>query len=157
MTTGEEIRLIRKDRGLTTAELGKIVGVNESYIRAYESGRRHPKETALKVIANALSVNIEELKATDLDREKAMHRLFRIFCVFDGELYLIHNEETGEDFPAVSFRGLSGMRVWYERYQKYQDEVYAANRITRPALQAARLAEAVGSFDRWMRYYREDE
>ena len=68
MTTGEEIRLIRKDRGLTAAELGKIVGVDESYVRAYESGRRHPKETALKVIAN---ITFRSIASCIQDRREA--------------------------------------------------------------------------------------
>ena len=37
MTIGENIRRIRKERGLTLKQLGDIVGVIESNIRAYES------------------------------------------------------------------------------------------------------------------------
>lgn len=43
MTIGENIRRIRKERGLTLKQLGEAVGVSEAYIRAYESGRRNPK------------------------------------------------------------------------------------------------------------------
>ena len=43
MTIGENIRRIRKERGLTLKQLGDEVGVSEAYIRAYETGRRNPK------------------------------------------------------------------------------------------------------------------
>ena len=45
MTIGENIRRIRKERGLTLKQLGDAVGVSEAYIRAYESGRRNPKQS----------------------------------------------------------------------------------------------------------------
>ena len=34
MTIGENIRRLRKARGLTLKELGDMIGVSESYIRA---------------------------------------------------------------------------------------------------------------------------
>lgn len=48
MTTGENIRRIRKERGLTQKQLGELVGASEAYIRAYESGRRNPKPSSLE-------------------------------------------------------------------------------------------------------------
>ena len=60
MTVGENIRRIRKERGLTIKQLGDMVGVSESYIRAYEYGRRNPKESSLKRLAEALNVNESE-------------------------------------------------------------------------------------------------
>ena len=57
MTIGENIRRLRKARGLTLKELGDMIGVSESYIRAYESGRRNPKPASLQTLADALGVN----------------------------------------------------------------------------------------------------
>lgn len=57
MTVGENIRRLRKERGLTLRELGDKVGVSEAYIRAYESGRRNPKQKSLEALAQALAVN----------------------------------------------------------------------------------------------------
>ena len=54
MTIGENIRRLRKARGLTLKELGDMIGVSESYIRAYESGRRNPKPSSLQTLADAL-------------------------------------------------------------------------------------------------------
>ena len=61
MTIGENIRRLRKARGLTLKELGDMIGVSESYIRAYESGRRNPKPASLQTLADALGVNVEVL------------------------------------------------------------------------------------------------
>jgi len=57
MTIGENIRRLRKARGLTLKELGDMVGVSESYIRAYESGRRNPKPSSFQTLADAFGVN----------------------------------------------------------------------------------------------------
>lgn len=61
MTIGENIRRLRKARGLTLKELDDMIGVSESYIRAYESGRRNPKPASLQTLADALGVNVEVL------------------------------------------------------------------------------------------------
>ena len=87
MTTGENIRRIRKERGLTQKQLGELVGASEAYIRAYESGRRNPKPSSLEKIAKALAVNPEVLANSDFDGIKAMHRLFQVFRQYDGHLF----------------------------------------------------------------------
>lgn len=79
MTVGENIRRIRQERGLTLKQLGDMVGVNEAYIRAYETGRRNPKIKSLEAIAQALAVNVEVLTNSEFDGVKAMHRLFQVF------------------------------------------------------------------------------
>ncbi len=84
MTVGENIRRIRKERGLTQKQLGELVGASEAYIRAYESGRRNPKPSSLEKIANALAVNPEVLENSDFDMVKAMHRLFQIARQYNG-------------------------------------------------------------------------
>ena len=61
MTLGENIRRIRKERGLTMRQLGEKVGVSESYMRAYEVGERHPKQDKIEKIAIALHVEIKAL------------------------------------------------------------------------------------------------
>ena len=46
-----------------------MVGVSETYIRAYETGRRKPKIKSLEAIAQALAVNVEVL--TNLLRKQS--------------------------------------------------------------------------------------
>ena len=76
MTIGENIRRIRKERGLTLKQLGDEVGVSEAYIRAYETGRRNPKLKSLEALAKALHVNVEALTGANFDGVKAMHMHF---------------------------------------------------------------------------------
>ena len=73
MSVGENIRKIRIERGLSIRKLAAMVNVGESYIRAYETGKRNPKIQSLEAIAKALDVNIEVLTDTPFDSISAMH------------------------------------------------------------------------------------
>ena len=60
----ENLRKIRKARGLKQKELAKLVGVSESSISQYESGTKTPSfETALK-LAEALDCESADLVST---------------------------------------------------------------------------------------------
>ena len=54
MDVGYKLYELRRSRGLTQAELGRRVGVSEAAIRAYETGKRRPKQAHLERIAEAL-------------------------------------------------------------------------------------------------------
>lgn len=64
MTVGENIRRLRKERGLTQKQLGKLCGINEVQIRRYELGgeNSNPKIETIEKIANALGVYIEDIQ-----------------------------------------------------------------------------------------------
>ena len=126
MTVGENIRRIRKERGLTQRQLGELVGASEAYIRAYESGRRNPKPASIEKIAEALSVNPEVLQNSEFDGIAAMHKLFQIFRQYSGNLFE-YQDEDGNDMVAINFGTLALMRSWYERYEQYMQEVEKAN------------------------------
>lgn len=55
MTTGELIKAMRIEKGLTQKQLGDLCGMADSAIRRYESGRGNPTEKTLKRIAKALN------------------------------------------------------------------------------------------------------
>ena len=55
------MREIRRERGLTMKELGKLVGMGESTISLYETGKHDPDIDTLNRIADALSVTVDEL------------------------------------------------------------------------------------------------
>ena len=63
MTVGENIRRIRKEKGLTQKELGKLCGINEAQIRRYELGGKNsnPKIETIEKIAVALDVSMTDL------------------------------------------------------------------------------------------------
>jgi transcriptional regulator with XRE-family HTH domain/predicted transcriptional regulator len=60
-TLGQRLRHFRRTRGLTLAELGERVGRAPSALSALENGRREPKLSLLRALADALGVTTEEL------------------------------------------------------------------------------------------------
>ena len=65
MTLGEQIRQVRRNRGMTQKELGMRLGCPENSadvrIAQYETGQRRPKKERLEAIAKVLEVNPEIL------------------------------------------------------------------------------------------------
>ena len=57
MTIGEKIRQRRKELGLTTEELGRMIGVQRAAITKYEKGYIDLKAGQLKAIADALQIS----------------------------------------------------------------------------------------------------
>lgn len=156
MTVGENIRRIRLERGLTLKQLGDMVGVSESYIRAYESGRRNPKLSSLEALAQALAVNVEVLTNSDFDGVKAMHRLFQVFRQYSGELFE-YQDKDGNDMVGISFGTLTLMRSWLDRYEEYMEEVEKCNEIKDVKKRGEALLQAEADFNLWMDIYPESE
>ena len=89
MTVGEKIRKIRKEKGLTQKQLGKLCGIYEANIRKYELGKQNPKIETVAKIAAALKVSVLDLRE-DLTfgemwyiEENAFDSVFSII----GEMY----------------------------------------------------------------------
>lgn len=63
MTVGENIRRIRKEKGLTQKQLGELCNpqIAEANIRKYELGKANPKIETVDKIASALGVNIVDI------------------------------------------------------------------------------------------------
>ena len=56
MTIGQNIRAIRKKRGLTQGRLGQLCGMTGGAISSYENGVTVPKRRVVERIAQALSL-----------------------------------------------------------------------------------------------------
>lgn len=65
MTVAENIKRIRKEKGLTQKQLGAKCGMAESTLRQYEIGYRNPKIITLRRIADGLGVTLGELIGDD--------------------------------------------------------------------------------------------
>lgn len=75
MTTGEKIRTLRKELGLTQRQLAEKSGIIETTIRKYESGAQNPKLNNLQRLATALDIPLNDLLFPDgIDRE------FELIC-----------------------------------------------------------------------------
>jgi len=72
MTTGEKIRKLRKEKGLTQKRLGELCGINEANIRKYELGNQNPKLSTIRKIADALNASLDDLIPDSFTQEKQM-------------------------------------------------------------------------------------
>ncbi|HEY8474499.1 MAG TPA: helix-turn-helix domain-containing protein [Natronosporangium sp.] len=70
-TFGQRLRHHRLARGLTLAELGQRVGRAPSALSALEHGRREPKLSLLRALAEALDVTTDELLASQPPNRRA--------------------------------------------------------------------------------------
>lgn len=61
MSIGQNIRALRKQRGLTQAQLGALCGVSGASIGSYEKGATLPKRRVVDKIAAALGVSAGRL------------------------------------------------------------------------------------------------
>jgi len=62
---GDNIRMARKQKGITQKVLGEMIGVSNTYLSDIEIGRTNPSIKTLKKIASGLEISyIELLKDT---------------------------------------------------------------------------------------------
>lgn len=59
--TAKILRQIREDKGMSLAEFAEFLGTSKQNIHLYETGKRSPKITLAKQIADRLGMTIEEL------------------------------------------------------------------------------------------------
>jgi transcriptional regulator with XRE-family HTH domain len=79
MSDGENIRNIRKRKGLTQEELGALLGVGKSAVSRWESGEREVTLATMRNIAAALDVPLERLvegleSSPDLSGRRQYHK-----------------------------------------------------------------------------------
>lgn len=67
---GKQIRIFRKNRGLTQAELGEIVDLPQSYIGSIERGEKNVSLETIERLINALKISPAELFGTMHSSEK---------------------------------------------------------------------------------------
>lgn len=99
---GDLLRKLRLEKGLTQAELSRIVNVTPKAISFYENNQRDPDNEMLKTFANIFGVSIDYL----LDNEVVTHKEFRRINVY-GEVPAgipIEAIEDVQDFEDISFK-----------------------------------------------------
>lgn len=127
---GNRIRMIRTEKGLSQAELGKKVGLTADRIQKYENGARKPKADLLKQIAAALGVSTLALADPVLTNHiGAMFAFFELENFFQMKI-----EKTPEDKPpGMCLTVDSGnsmyeyMKEWHEMYTMTQAELEVAS------------------------------
>lgn len=115
MTVGQNIRAIRKERGLTQNQLGELCGIKEANIRKYELGKANPKIETIEKIAKALGVSIvrlkEDLTWAEHQNTEEIRQLERSTLLFEGIVVAL--EEIYGTVEEKSIMGETGMECPY--------------------------------------------
>jgi transcriptional regulator with XRE-family HTH domain len=69
MQFGKKVRILREQRAMTQHELGKQLGLSQSYIAQLESGRTFPNVRQILKIAKVFSVTTDVLIRDELELE----------------------------------------------------------------------------------------
>lgn len=121
MTIGQNIRALRKQRGLTQAQLGELCGVTGASIGSYEKGSTRPKRRVLDKLAQALDVSVDRLMVTDAPMPTAgnpvplydgvLSALKALYGAVEGRVILGENG-TGKRYYVI--QGAGGSFVLHE-------------------------------------------
>ncbi len=97
MPFGEVLKQLRKDKGLTQAELARLTGLKVSAISMYENGNREPNFETLEIFADFFNVDMDVL----LGREKKANttRISKGKDILPGK-----TERAAEALPPLSPR-----------------------------------------------------
>lgn len=99
------IKELRKDKGISQAELADRAGVSRQAISFYEKGKRHPKIETWQKIANALNTSVVYARG-DIDTELIAKIAKMAFCLLEPSL----NVELGEKaLPEKGKKGCIGL------------------------------------------------
>lgn len=100
MSIGKNIKNLRKEKGLTQAELGKRLNVTQQMIGQYENDKNSPQMDTLKKIATALEVKVADIMGISayLDEVKSDIKRTTSFYDYLGLLgYEIHESEHSDN------------------------------------------------------------
>ncbi len=112
---GEQLKVIRKERSLSQADLAQFLGVSGAYISALESGKKQPPPHALVIgLASILKTDEDELWAlAKAEREDRLRT--RIEGIPTSKrVPKDHNESPDSPIPAET--------VMQELYTRFPDK-----------------------------------
>lgn len=121
---GERLRAMRKEKGLTQAELADRLGISFVGVSQWESGKRNPKKETLMRLAAVLDVPVSYLAGTaTLDDDEALEFLARSWGHADYQLMLLqHNDGPSEEIERWECVCAELHRLHEKIAAKYQSE-----------------------------------
>lgn len=123
MKFNERLRAIRKEKGLTQAELAEKAGIAVNSVRLYEAGARLPKLDTIARMAVAMGLTANDLIAGQWGNFEGAFLSAEEFQQDDREAQLIYHFRTLND---------NGQTVAVERVQELT-QIPAYQRPTEPA------------------------
>lgn len=97
---GENIKTLRKSKGLTQEELAIRLNVVRQTVSKWEKGFSVPDAEALQKIADVLEVDIKQLLGADIDVEKNNNALVEQLARINEQL-IIKNRRAGRIWKIV--------------------------------------------------------
>lgn len=102
---GERLRKLREEKGLTQAELGRLIGVSDRVVGYYEANVRFPKKPdTLRKISLVFKESVDDLLGINLRSEQMTEEYFRSDAwrkakelLRDIQAVFISNELSEED------------------------------------------------------------
>lgn len=114
MTIGENIKRIRKEKGLTQKKLGELCGINEANIRKYENGKQNPKIETVSRIASALDESLHSFLDMGVTEVKASISKATSFKDYLGILgYEVHESHYNDK--------------WVISIKEFNTDIYISN------------------------------
>lgn len=83
MPTGEKIKALRKQSGLSQVELAEKAGIAVNSLRLYEAGKREPKIDAVTRLADALGVSKQGLLGWSRQPDEIDEAVLEIYPDYD--------------------------------------------------------------------------
>lgn len=145
MTVGENIKKLRKERGLTQKQLGELCGINEANIRKYEADKQNAKIETIEKIAQALGVPIRAIKESitweEHQNTEEVKQLEQSTYLFEGIVVAL--EEIYGDVEEKSVIGENGLERPYwvvgkapNSFILYEDDIEALVESTKASIPA---------------------
>lgn len=75
MFNGQKLKQIRKARGLTQSELGKLIGVTKVSICGYETGNRTPSLEQFCWLVDVLEISADTLLVREYDGKREIREI----------------------------------------------------------------------------------
>ena len=127
MTLGEQIRQVRRNRGMTQKELGMRLGCPENSadvrIAQYETGHRMPKKERLEAIAKVLEVNPEIFCRRSPDSEKELMKMLLWMDETDRDWIQIGRPEEMEKSGVLLVFAEDGIQEFLEEWRKQKGKL----------------------------------
>lgn len=124
MTIGENIRRLRRDRGITQEELAELLGISSQAVSGWETNRTSPDISQLAPLSSIFEVSADTILGIDIDQKsKKIEELYqaahKTACTGDHAESIRIAGEALKQFPDSH----KLMRFWAE-------EIYLYNHMT---------------------------
>lgn len=131
----ENLKRLRKEKGLSQKEVSKKIGMTPQGYQQYERGVRNPKPATIKRIADALGVTASEIFGETLYglvlpawipcSERMPEEKKEVLISADGDLYIAEYEiDHGKGYwsEVVEYRNITDVDAWMPLPEPYKEE-----------------------------------